>query len=92
MTWWKFGYEKVGGVPRTYVALTRLQRNFEQSTWFLAYSLLVMSWGEMQFGLDSTTFGSIQIMPSFLQKFGTLNAAGKHVIEKHTRAVMGSSK
>jgi len=40
---------------------------------FLLFAVMAFSWGDLLFGIDTGSFGALQVLPSWLRSFGDLN-------------------
>lgn len=58
---------------------------------YLLFCAFFFAWGDMLFGLDAGSFGSIQSLPSFLSDFGDLTAKGTYILPTTRKAIMNSS-
>lgn len=71
----------------------------------LIFTAITFSWANIMYGLwvlrflerdeqltssDTGSFGSLQALPSWLLKFGTLQANGKHTLPTSRRSIMNS--
>jgi len=64
--------------------------DWKQATPFLWYCVLVFACGDLIFGLDSSSFGSLQALPSFLKDFGEQRADGSYWLETNRKSLMNS--
>ncbi|GFZ52326.1 hypothetical protein JCM24511_10099 [Saitozyma sp. JCM 24511] len=60
------------------------------TTPYLVFSALAFAFGDLLFGVDTGSFGSIQALPSFLSEFAPMNAAGVHAFPTRTKSIMNS--
>ncbi|PSR78135.1 general substrate transporter [Coniella lustricola] len=63
---------------------------WKQMTPTLFFSCLIFLQGALLFGIDTGSFGSLQALPSFLERFGVQNAAGAYKLPATRTSLMNS--
>ncbi|WVQ85136.1 hypothetical protein IAT38_007301 [Cryptococcus sp. DSM 104549] len=63
---------------------------WSHATALLWFACITYSMGDIMFGIDTGSFGSLQALPSFLNEFGTLGANGKYGISTQRKSIMNS--
>jgi len=68
----------------------------ENSRWrdatpFLVFCAFCFAWGDVLFGIDTGSFGSIQALPSFLADFGVQQPDGSFKLPTQRTSIMNSS-
>ncbi|RMJ11839.1 hypothetical protein CDV36_008500 [Fusarium kuroshium] len=63
---------------------------WRQTTPYLLFNCAVFLQGAILFGIGTGSFGSLQALPSFLDRFGVENANGKFVLPASRKALMNS--
>ncbi|RSL85125.1 hypothetical protein CEP51_003514 [Fusarium floridanum] len=63
---------------------------WRQTTPYLLFNCAVFLQGAILFGIDTGSLGSLQALPSFLDRFGVENANGKFVLPASRKALMNS--
>ncbi|KIW33511.1 hypothetical protein, variant [Cladophialophora immunda] len=68
----------------------KILSTWRQLTPYLIFNCCVFLSGALMFGIDTGSFGSLQALPSFLDRFGILNDKGNHVLPPTRKALMNS--
>ncbi|ORY25074.1 general substrate transporter [Naematelia encephala] len=63
--------------------------NWAQATPYLCFCVFTFACGDLIFGIDTSSFGSLQALPSWLNTFGTLQD-GKLVLTTYQKAICNS--
>ncbi|WVF72551.1 hypothetical protein IAT40_007368 [Kwoniella sp. CBS 6097] len=68
-----------------------VKAGWKQTTPFLIFCVIAYSWGDLLFGIDTGSFGSLQVLPSWLKDFGIYNAAtGTYSMPTSRTSIMNS--
>ncbi|OQV03352.1 hypothetical protein CLAIMM_08404 [Cladophialophora immunda] len=63
---------------------------WHQLTPYMVFNSSVFLLGAVMFGIDTGSFGSLQALPSFLNRFGVMDAKGKFALPPTRKALMNS--
>ncbi|GFZ48394.1 hypothetical protein JCM24511_06142 [Saitozyma sp. JCM 24511] len=64
--------------------------DWKQATPYLWFCVLVFAMGDLMYGIDSSSFGSLQALPSFLSTFGEKQPNGTYVLSTNRKSIMNS--
>lgn len=64
--------------------------DWKSVTPYLLYCCLVFNAGNVLFGIDVSSFGSLQALPSFLRQFGELQPDGSYGLSTSRKSIMNS--
>ncbi|WVQ68314.1 uncharacterized protein L199_006521 [Kwoniella botswanensis] len=68
-----------------------VKAGWKQTTPFLVFCVIAYAWGDLMFGIDTGSFGSLQVLPSWLKDFGHLDpATGKYSNPTSRTSIMNS--
>lgn len=63
---------------------------WHDGTPFVYYCAFIFAWGDILFGIDTGSFGSIQALPSFLRDFGVRGKDGSYSLSTERKSIMNS--
>ncbi|WWC60685.1 uncharacterized protein I303_103261 [Kwoniella dejecticola CBS 10117] len=68
-----------------------VKAGWKQTTPFLVFCVIAYAWGDLMFGIDTGSFGSLQVLPAWLKDFGHLDpATGKYSNPTSRTSIMNS--
>ncbi|KAJ9647499.1 hypothetical protein H2204_000128 [Knufia peltigerae] len=59
---------------------------------YMLYCCFVFNAGNVLFGIDVASFGSLQTLPSFLHQFGQLNSKGEYALSTQRKSILNSGE